>query len=128
MKNEINENKALSQTSVISRLNDRKLLLDFLKFHYKENEFRKESTNEIDVDNFLEQRVVEPCGCDEKINHHSLGYDHFSDKCKNQAKFNIVWKNSSGIHSKNYCSIHKKSNEKFLSGSKFDDIVSINGL
>lgn len=104
----------------------REFLLVFLNYHYRKNEFRKSSSNDKDVDDFLSH--IEIKNCDQKTNHHSVGYDHFSDNCNNKAKFNIVWKNASGTHSKNYCSIHKKLNEKFLSESKFDEIISVNDL
>lgn len=37
------------------QMNNKELLMDFLKFHYKENMFRQELTNEQDVDAYLHQ-------------------------------------------------------------------------
>ena len=37
-------------------MNTKELLLDFLKFHYKENPLRKETTNELDVEEYLNQQ------------------------------------------------------------------------
>lgn len=37
----------------------RDFLLEFLKFHYKQNQFRKQETNEKDVDDFLTEFSAE---------------------------------------------------------------------
>ena len=36
----------------------REFLLEFLKFHYKQNQFRKQETNEKDVDDFIAEFPV----------------------------------------------------------------------
>lgn len=46
----------------------RELLLEFLRYHYKDNPFRKEHTNEKEVDEFLALRmgsllVPKDCSC-----------------------------------------------------------------
>lgn len=37
-------------------MNEKQMLMDFLKFHYKENPFRRELTNERDVDAYLSSK------------------------------------------------------------------------
>lgn len=37
-------------------MNEKQFLMDFLKFHYKENPFRKELTNERDVEAYLSSK------------------------------------------------------------------------
>lgn len=42
-------------------MNIKELLLDFLKFHYKGNPLRRQTTNERDVEDYLRQQNLQQC-------------------------------------------------------------------
>lgn len=58
--------------------------------------------------------------CEVNIDHKSVYYDN----CTRNAKFKLVWKNSSGIFTKQCCTQHAKIYVEFFNNSKFDELIS----
>ena len=52
-------------------MNNKELLMDFLKFHYKENPHRRELTNEKDVEDYLRQQNLQQCNVSGSLPYHS---------------------------------------------------------
>ncbi len=63
--------------------------------------------------------------CQEKIKYETIGYESTSKECSRESKWVVSWKNISGTHTKEYCSLHKNRNVVYIEYSPFEILLSV---